>query len=180
MKRMGERNAGNPHVAFDAEGAGNVAQPTYFGLAGAPVLDPTCERLGVKFPGPTRLVSVLSGPSWANARAKASRSASLCDIVFLFKPPGGRPPRRSPGAAPRGMITIFTIFWGMHITRDARMNEAFDRIEALLARTTARSDRIREMLQSISEHIPTAPAASAFWEEDHPCPMSSATSTSRP
>ena len=23
--------------------------------AGAPVLDPTCERLGVKFPGPTRL-----------------------------------------------------------------------------------------------------------------------------
>jgi hypothetical protein len=24
---------------------------------GAPVLDPTCERLGVKFPGPTRLVS---------------------------------------------------------------------------------------------------------------------------
>jgi len=54
MKRMGERNAGNPHVAFDVEGAGNVAQPTYFGLAGALVLDPTCERLGVKFPGPTR------------------------------------------------------------------------------------------------------------------------------
>jgi len=25
--------------------------------AGAPVLDPTCERLGVKLPGPTRLVS---------------------------------------------------------------------------------------------------------------------------
>jgi hypothetical protein len=52
---MGERNAGNPHVAFDVEGAGNVARPTYFGLAGSPVLDPTCERLGVKFPGPTRL-----------------------------------------------------------------------------------------------------------------------------
>ena len=45
MKRMGERNAGNPHVAFDVEGAGNVARPTYFGLAGAPVLDPTDERV---------------------------------------------------------------------------------------------------------------------------------------
>ena len=44
MKRMGERNAGNPHVAFDVEGAGNVARPTYFGLAGSPVLDPTDER----------------------------------------------------------------------------------------------------------------------------------------
>ena len=44
MKRMGERNAGNPHVAFDVEGAGNVARPTYVGLAGAPVLDPTDER----------------------------------------------------------------------------------------------------------------------------------------
>jgi hypothetical protein len=53
MKRMGARNAGNPHVACDAEGAWKR------GLAGmprpgpAPVLDPTCERLGVKFPGPT-------------------------------------------------------------------------------------------------------------------------------
>ena len=52
---MGERSAGNPHAAFDVEGAGNVARPTYFGLAGSPVLDPTCERLGMKFPGPTRL-----------------------------------------------------------------------------------------------------------------------------
>jgi hypothetical protein len=25
MKRMGARNAGNPHVACDVEGAGNVA-----------------------------------------------------------------------------------------------------------------------------------------------------------
>jgi hypothetical protein len=46
MKRMGERNAGNPHVAFDVEGAGNVAQSIYFGLAGAPVLDPTDDRRG--------------------------------------------------------------------------------------------------------------------------------------
>ena len=44
MKRMGERNAGNPHVAFDVEGAGNVARPTYVGPAGAPVLDPTERR----------------------------------------------------------------------------------------------------------------------------------------
>ena len=29
MKRMGERSAGNPHAAFDVEGAGNVARPTY-------------------------------------------------------------------------------------------------------------------------------------------------------
>jgi hypothetical protein len=40
------------------------------------------------------------------------------------------------------------------IAWDAKMKEAFDRIEALLVDlTTARSDRIREMLQSISEHF---------------------------
>ena len=40
------------------------------------------------------------------------------------------------------------------IAWDAKMKEAFDRIEALLDRTTAaRSDCIREMLQSISEHL---------------------------
>ena len=50
---MGERNAGNPHVAFDVEEAGNVARPAYFGLARAPVLDPTCERPEVQFLRPT-------------------------------------------------------------------------------------------------------------------------------
>jgi len=29
MKQMGERNAGNPHVAFDVEGTGDVARPRH-------------------------------------------------------------------------------------------------------------------------------------------------------
>jgi hypothetical protein len=33
MKRMGARNAGNPHVACDVEGAGDVAGPRRLGLA---------------------------------------------------------------------------------------------------------------------------------------------------
>ena len=32
VKQMGERSAGNPHAAFDAEGAGNVARSKLFGL----------------------------------------------------------------------------------------------------------------------------------------------------
>ena len=39
------------------------------------------------------------------------------------------------------------------IAWDAKMKEAFDRIEALLDRTTTRSDRILEMLQLINEHL---------------------------
>jgi hypothetical protein len=35
---------GNPHVAFDVEGAENVARPIYFGQAGEPVLDATKRR----------------------------------------------------------------------------------------------------------------------------------------
>jgi hypothetical protein len=31
MKQMGERSAGNPHAAFDAAGAGNVARSRYLG-----------------------------------------------------------------------------------------------------------------------------------------------------
>jgi hypothetical protein len=38
VKQTGERKAGNPHIAFDVAGAGNVA------YAGAPVSDPTDER----------------------------------------------------------------------------------------------------------------------------------------
>jgi hypothetical protein len=37
MKITGKRNAGNPHVAIDEAGDGNVDQ-----LAGAQLLDPTC------------------------------------------------------------------------------------------------------------------------------------------
>lgn len=49
-KHAGERNAGNPHVTFDVEGAGNVIQPDD-GCIDAPVLDPTdrnthFDRLG--------------------------------------------------------------------------------------------------------------------------------------
>jgi hypothetical protein len=32
VKQMGERSAGNPHAAFDVEGAGNVARSKLFGL----------------------------------------------------------------------------------------------------------------------------------------------------
>jgi hypothetical protein len=49
MKSLGKRSALNAHAAFDEAGAGNT-----IGWIGAPVLDPTCERLGVKFPLPTR------------------------------------------------------------------------------------------------------------------------------
>jgi len=49
LKSLGKRSALNAHAAFDEAGAGNT-----IGWIGAPVLDPTCERLGVKFPLPTR------------------------------------------------------------------------------------------------------------------------------
>jgi hypothetical protein len=47
VKLAGKRSAGNLHAAFDVAGTGNVA------LTNAPVLDPTCEGLGVKIPRPT-------------------------------------------------------------------------------------------------------------------------------
>ena len=47
VKQMGDRNAGNPHVAFDVAGAGDVAWSRGISAkAGAPVLDPTCESSG--------------------------------------------------------------------------------------------------------------------------------------
>jgi len=49
LKSLGKRSALNAHAAFDEAGAGNT-----IGRIGAPVLDPTCERLGVQFPRPTR------------------------------------------------------------------------------------------------------------------------------
>jgi len=49
MKLAGKPGTGKPYAGFDEAGAGN-------GLWGtAPVLDPTCEGLGVKFPRATRL-----------------------------------------------------------------------------------------------------------------------------
>src|SRR5271157_124392 len=45
VKQMGERNAGNPHVAFDVAGAGDVDWSRGISAkAGAPVLDPTERR----------------------------------------------------------------------------------------------------------------------------------------
>jgi len=49
VKSLGQRSAGNPHAALDVAGAGNVLH-----CSGAPVLDPTCESLGGKFPRATR------------------------------------------------------------------------------------------------------------------------------
>jgi hypothetical protein len=62
-KQIGERSAGKPHAAFHVAGLGNVTmaaglrasakalehppEPT----VGAPVLDPTCERPGLRCPG---------------------------------------------------------------------------------------------------------------------------------
>jgi hypothetical protein len=44
-KSLGKRSALNAHAAFDVAGAGNM-----IAMIGAPVLDPTCERLGLKYP----------------------------------------------------------------------------------------------------------------------------------
>jgi len=43
VKQMGARNAGNPHVACDVEGAGDVVWVGTPGHTGAPALDPTDE-----------------------------------------------------------------------------------------------------------------------------------------
>lgn len=47
VKQMGARNAGNPHVACDVEGAGDVVWVGTPGHTGAPALDPTDERTPV-------------------------------------------------------------------------------------------------------------------------------------
>ena len=64
-KPLGQRSAGKPHAALDEAGAGNVAMVAGLRAVAkaaelppepkvrAPVLDPTCERLGVKLPGAT-------------------------------------------------------------------------------------------------------------------------------
>lgn len=44
-KLLGKRSAGNLHATFDVAGIGNVNANI-----GAPVLDPTCGNVGVKFP----------------------------------------------------------------------------------------------------------------------------------
>jgi hypothetical protein len=56
-KPLGKRSALNAHAAFDVAGTGNMTKTIINkinSIGDAPVLDPTCERLGVKFPLPTR------------------------------------------------------------------------------------------------------------------------------
>ena len=67
VKLAGKPGTGKPYAGFDVAGAGNVTRgaglrPTVKALdeppdptVGAPVLDPTCEGVGVKLPHATRL-----------------------------------------------------------------------------------------------------------------------------
>jgi hypothetical protein len=50
VKSLGKRRALNAHAAFDVAVGGNMV----YNKTNAPPADPTCERLGVKFPLPTR------------------------------------------------------------------------------------------------------------------------------
>ena len=73
---------GKPHAAFDVAGTGNVTMAA--GLRSiakvlesppaptvrAPVPDPTCERLGAKFPGPTRRSLVVGFGFRVRAKAR--------------------------------------------------------------------------------------------------------------
>ena len=79
---MGARSAGNPHAACDVEGAGNVARPGGLGLAGAPVLDPTCEGGGVRFPSATRR-NIYVRTRRAGERVMASVSRFLTNKLRL-------------------------------------------------------------------------------------------------
>jgi hypothetical protein len=55
MKLAGKPGTGEPYAGFDEAGAGNGPIPST-----APVLDPTCEGLGMKLPRATRLITLLS------------------------------------------------------------------------------------------------------------------------
>ena len=93
VKQTGERSAGKPQAAFDVAGAGNVTMAA--GLRStakaverppeptvrAPVLDPTCERLGVKSPGPTYLFVTLRGEPYLLWRAVDEHGAELDVLV---------------------------------------------------------------------------------------------------
>ena len=75
-KLAGKPGTGKPYAGFDVAGAGNVTRgaglrPRAKALdeppdptVGAPVLDPTCEGVGVKFPRATRLVNVVADCYW--------------------------------------------------------------------------------------------------------------------
>jgi hypothetical protein len=81
MKQMGARNAGNPHVACDVEGAGNAAWSDISAYTGAPVLDPTCERPEVKFLRPTHPYIKVHG-HWRYLYRAIDRSGALVDVMF--------------------------------------------------------------------------------------------------
>ena len=61
QKSLGKRSALNAHAAFDVAGAGNI-----IGWIGAPVLDPTREGLGGKFPRSTRPRAAAAGSMFTN------------------------------------------------------------------------------------------------------------------
>ena len=104
MKQTGKRSAGKPHAAFDVAGAGNVTMVAglrslakAMGLppapnVRAPALDPTCEGLGVKFPGATRPGRTDSCVAMECARARrrdAGRLMSRCADVARATAGGG-------------------------------------------------------------------------------------------
>jgi hypothetical protein len=97
MKRMGARNAANPHVACDAEGL-----ETWHGRddptgTGAPVLDPTCERLPVRYRRglPQHLLPQRKGrPTVMTSLARSIGGASSCR-VNAQKSAVARPRQRS-------------------------------------------------------------------------------------
>jgi hypothetical protein len=91
MKETGKPSAGNLHAGFDVAGAGNqltvwlmrhsqrkrraTDRPNLRGVA--PVLDPTCERLGVRFPGRTSRKRLVHSVGNQSHQDKESGSCSL-------------------------------------------------------------------------------------------------------
>jgi hypothetical protein len=96
VKQTGERSAGNRPAAFDVAGAGNVTmaaglrstakavgkppEPT----ARAPVLDPTCERLRVKFLGSTRPYIKVQG-RWKYLYRAVDKDGDTVDFLLRAK-----------------------------------------------------------------------------------------------
>src|SRR5271165_1557479 len=87
VKQMGERNAGNPHVAFDVAGAGDVAWSRGISAkAGAPVLDPTERRTEASARAIER---ASSDPTPVKPRTKPT-STSVAEMVEGRRPAEGK------------------------------------------------------------------------------------------
>ena len=95
MTQAGKPSAGKPPAGFDAAGAGDQltvrlvwhshrkrgATDRLNLRVMAPVLDPTCERLGVKLPGPTHLVAMC--PTESRAKEALRRIGLVMDRLGL-------------------------------------------------------------------------------------------------